>query len=109
MHFYVSQDHKDYLDRSCSTVRAGESGTVVTLTTSKQQKSVWGLTSRAGVTPKSVSVTSLSTDLMRIIGTQEPSGILYVAPILENKEPNRRTRKPRPNLAQLRRRSRWEQ
>jgi superfamily II DNA/RNA helicase len=106
VHVDVPQDHKDYLHRSGRTARAGESGAVVTLTTSKQQKSVSGLTSRAGVTPKSVSVTSLSTELMRITGAQEPSGIPYVAPIVENKGPNRGTRKPRPNSAQRRRRPR---
>jgi superfamily II DNA/RNA helicase len=106
VHVDVPQDHKDYLHRSGRTARAGESGAVVTLTTSKQQKSVSGLTSRAGVTPKSVSVTSLSTDLMRITGAQEPLGIPYVAPIVENKGPNRGTRKPRPNSAQRRRRPR---
>ena len=106
VHVDVPQDHKDYLHRSGRTARAGESGAVVTITTSKQHKSVSGLTSRAGVTPKSVSVTSLSTDLMRITGAQEPSGIPYVAPIVENKGPNRGTRKPRPNSAQRRRRPR---
>jgi superfamily II DNA/RNA helicase len=106
VHVDVPQDHKDYLHRSGRTARAGESGAVVTLTTSKQQKSVSGLTSRAGVTPRSISVTSLSTDLMRITGAQEPSGIPYVAPIAENKGPNRGTRKPRPNSAQRRRRPR---
>jgi superfamily II DNA/RNA helicase len=106
VHVDVPQDHKDYLHRSGRTARAGESGAVVTLTTSRQQKSVSGLTSRAGVTPRSVSVTSLSTDLMRITGAQEPSGIPYVAPIVENKGPNRGTRKPRPNSAQRRRRPR---
>jgi superfamily II DNA/RNA helicase len=106
VHVDVPQDHKDYLHRSGRTARAGESGAVVTLTTSKQQKSVSGLTSRAGVTPKSVSVTSLSTELMRITGAQEPLGIPYVAPIVENKGPSRGTRKPRPNSAQRRRRPR---
>jgi superfamily II DNA/RNA helicase len=106
VHVDVPQDHKDYLHRSGRTARAGESGAVVTLTTSKQQKSVSGLTSRAGVTPKSVSVTLLSAELMRITGAQEPSGIPYVAPIVENKGPNRGARKPRPNSAQRRRRPR---
>ena len=66
-------------------LRAGESGAVVTLTTSMQQKSVSGLTSRAGVPPMSASVTFLSTDLMRITGAQEPSGHPCVSPIVENK------------------------
>jgi len=92
------------LHRSGRTAHAGESGAVVTLTTSKQQKSVSGLTSRAGVTPKSVSVASLSTDLMRITGAQEPLGIPYIAPVVENKGPNRGTRKPHLNSAQRRKR-----
>ena len=74
VHVDIPQDHKDFLHRSGRTTRAGESGAVVTLTTSKQQKSVSGLTSRLGVTTKSVSATSLSADLMRITGAQEPSG-----------------------------------
>jgi superfamily II DNA/RNA helicase len=108
VHVDVPQDHKDYLHRSGRTARAGESGAVVTLTTSKQQKSVSGLTSRAGVTPKSVSVTSLSTELMRITGAQEPSGIAYVVPVMENKGPARSggNRKPRPNSSERRRRPR---
>ena len=61
-HINVLQDHKNYLRRSGRTTHTGESGAVVTLTTSKQQKLASGLTSRAVVTPKSVSVTSLSTD-----------------------------------------------
>ena len=104
--FDVAQDHKDFLHRSGRTARPGESGAVVTLTTSKQQKSVSGLTAGAGGTPKSGSVSSLSTDLMRITGAQETSGIPYVAPIVENKGPNRGTRKPRPNLTQRRKRPR---
>jgi superfamily II DNA/RNA helicase len=108
VHVDVPQDHKDYLHRSGRTARAGESGAVVTLTTSKQQKSVSGLTSRAGVTPKSVSVTSLSTELMRITGAQEPSGIPYIAPVMENRGPSRSggNRKPRPNSSERRRRPR---
>jgi superfamily II DNA/RNA helicase len=71
-HIDAPQDHKDYLHSAGGTSRAGESGAVATLTTTKQHKSVPGLTSRAGVTPKSVSVRSLSTELMRITGAQEP-------------------------------------
>ena len=43
-----------------------EAGAVVTLATNKQQKSVGGLTSRAGVTSKFVGVKPLDQDLMRI-------------------------------------------
>ena len=79
---------------------------MVTLATTKQQKSVGGLTSRAGVTPKFVGVKPLDQDLMRITGAQEPSGVPYVVPIVESKGPNRGSRKPRPNSTERRRRPR---
>ncbi|MBZ5782409.1 helicase-related protein, partial [Klebsiella aerogenes] len=66
VHVDAPTDHKDYLHRAGRTARAGEAGTVVTIATTKQQKSIGGLTSRAGVTPKFVSVTPLSTELMKI-------------------------------------------
>jgi superfamily II DNA/RNA helicase len=106
VHVDAPTDHKDYLHRSGRTARAGEAGAVVTLATTKQQKSVGGLTSRAGVTPKFVGVKPLDQDLMRITGAQEPSGIPYVAPIIESKGPNRGNRKPRPNSSERRRRPR---
>jgi superfamily II DNA/RNA helicase len=106
VHVDAPTDHKDYLHRSGRTARAGEAGAVVTLATTKQQKSVGGLTSRAGVTPKFVGVKPLDQDLMRITGAQEPSGIPYVAPIVENKGPSRGSRKPRPNSSERRRRPR---
>jgi hypothetical protein len=45
---------------------------------------------------------SLSADIMRTTGAQVPSGIPYVAPIVESKRPSRRTRKPYLNSAQKR-------
>ena len=53
-----------------------------------------------------IPVTSLSTDLMRITGAQEPSGIPYVTPVVENKGPSRGNRKSRPNSSERRRRPR---
>ena len=106
VHVDAPTDHKDYLHRSGRTARAGEAGAVVTLATTKQQKSVGGLTSRAGVTPKFVGVKPLDQDLMRITGAQEPSGIPYVTPVVENKAPSRGSRKPRPNSSGRRRRPR---
>jgi len=106
VHVDAPTDHKDYLHRSGRTARAGEAGAVVTLATTKQQKSVGGLTSRAGVTPKFVGVKPLDQDLMRITGAQEPSGIPYITPVVENKSPNRGSRKPRPNSSERRRRPR---
>ena len=106
VHVDAPTDHKDYLHRSGRTARAGEAGAVVTLATTKQQKSVGGLTSRAGVTPKFVGVKPLDQDLMHITGAQEPSGIPYITPVVENKGPNRGSRKPRPNSSERRRRPR---
>lgn len=103
VHVDAPTDHKDYLHRAGRTARAGEAGTVVTLATTRQQKSIGGLTQRAGVTPKFVGVTPLSTDLMKITGAQEPSGIPYIVPIVENSVRSGGKR-PRPNSSQRRRR-----
>ena len=107
VHVDPAQDHKDYLHRSGRTARAGESGVVVSLAPVKQRKAVGGLTTRAGVAAKFVEVRPLDQDLMKITGAQEPSGIPYVAPIVEApKRPQRSggNRRPRPNSAQRRRR-----
>ena len=103
VHVDAPTDHKDYLHRAGRTARAGEAGTVVTLATTRQQKSIGGLTQRAGVTPKFVGVTPLSTDLMKITGAQEPSGIPYIVPIVE-KSVRSGGKRPRPNSSQRRRR-----
>ncbi len=89
VHVDLPQDHKDYLHRSGRTARAGESGTVVTLSSAKSQRAVTGLLSRAGVTPKFHDVRPLDQKLMAITGAQEPSGIPYVAPIVERKGPQK--------------------
>ncbi len=91
VHVDPAQDHKDYLHRSGRTARAGESGTVVSLATTRQQKSVKSLTTRAGVNPSTVYVKPSSEDLMRVTGAQQPSGIPYVPPVVE--APKRAPRK----------------
>jgi superfamily II DNA/RNA helicase len=107
VHVDAPTDHKDYLHRSGRTARAGEAGGVVVLATTKQQTSVKGLTSRAGVTPKFVGVKPNDAELMTITGAQEPSGIPYVAPITESRGPARSGgKRPRPNSSQRRRRPR---
>jgi superfamily II DNA/RNA helicase len=103
VHVDAPTDHKDYLHRAGRTARAGEAGTVVTLATTRQQKSIGGLTQRAGVTPKFVGVTPLSTELMKITGAQEPTGIPYIVPIVE-KSLRSGGKRPRPNSSQRRRR-----
>jgi superfamily II DNA/RNA helicase len=107
VHVDAPTDHKDYLHRSGRTARAGEAGGVVVLATTKQQTSVKGLTSRAGVTPKFIGVKPNDAELMTITGAQEPSGIPYVAPITESRGPARSGgKRPRPNSNQRRRRPR---
>ena len=71
VHVDAPTDHKDYLHRSGRTARAGEAGGVVVLATTKQQTSVKGLTSRAGITPKYVCVKPSDAELMTITGAQE--------------------------------------
>ena len=104
VHVDAPTDHKDYLHRAGRTARAGEAGTVVTIATTKQQKSIGSLTSRAGVTPKFVGVTPLSTELMKITGAQEPSGVPYIVPIVEKSVRSGGNKRPRPNSSQRRRR-----
>ena len=106
VHVDAPTDHKDYLHRAGRTARAGEAGTVVTIATTRQQKSIGGLTSRAGVTPKFVGVTPLSTELMKITGAQEPSGVPYIQPIVEKSVRSGGNKRPRPNSSQRRRRPR---
>lgn len=87
VHVDLPQDHKDYLHRSGRTARAGESGTVVTLSSSKHQRAVTGLLSRAGVTPQIHDVKPLDKKLMVLTGAQEPSGVPYVAPVVAANRP----------------------
>ncbi len=106
VHFDAPADHKDYLHRSGRTARAGEEGNVVLLSTTKSQSGVKSLTSRAGVSPIFVHVEPMSNELIDITGAVEPSGIPYIAPVMENKGPNRGNRRPRPNSSERRRRPR---
>jgi superfamily II DNA/RNA helicase len=107
VHVDAPTDHKDYLHRSGRTARAGEAGGVVVLATTKQQTSVKGSTSRAGVTTKFVGVKSNDAELMTITGAQESSGIPYIATITESRGPSRSGgKRPRPNSSQRRRRLR---
>ena len=105
VHVDPPTDHKDYLHRAGRTARAGEAGTVVTIAMTKQQKTIGGLTSRAGVTPRFVGVTPLSIELMKITGAQEPSGVPYIVPIVE-KSVRSGGKRPRPNSSARRRRPR---
>ncbi|MBI3429133.1 MAG: hypothetical protein HY050_03560 [Actinobacteria bacterium] len=65
-----------------------------------------GLTSRAGVYPKFVDVRPHHAELVSITGSKEPSGIAYIAPVLEKPSFGGARRKPRPGQDQRRRRPR---
>ena len=56
IHADPPEEHKAYLHRSGRTARAGASGTVVTLMTDKQRRSVRALTKQAGITPTTTKV-----------------------------------------------------
>ena len=78
-------DHKDYLHRGGRTARAGESGSVVTLVTPNQRRSMVRLMSDAGIRPQTTQVRAGDEALHRITGAQVPSGIPVVitAPVVE--------------------------
>ncbi|MEY9992945.1 superfamily II DNA/RNA helicase [Streptomyces sp. V4I8] len=98
-------DHKDYLHRGGRTARAGESGSVVTLVTPDQRRSMNRLMAAAGVTPRITPVHSGEAELSRITGAQAPSGVPVVitAPVAERPRravssavPSSRGRRDRP-------------
>jgi len=74
VHFDAPTDPKDYLHRAGRTARAGESGTVVTMTAPRQQRTVKHLTDRCGVQPVVTRIRPTSNELVAITGAQEPSG-----------------------------------
>ena len=85
VHFDAPADHKDYLHRSGRTARAGRTGSVVVLATSKEQKVIGSLTARAGVESKVLNVSSMDEKMVKITGAKKPSGIPVVIeePVVE--------------------------
>jgi superfamily II DNA/RNA helicase len=80
VHVDAPNDPKDYLHRAGRTARAGESGTVVTLGSPRQQRHISALTSKAGVKPAVARVRPGDAQLISITGAQEPSGIAWFPP-----------------------------
>jgi superfamily II DNA/RNA helicase len=103
VHVDPPQDPKDYLHRAGRTARAGESGVVVTLTTTRQQNTVRGLTDKAGVKPKITRVKPSGRELMEVTGAREPSGVPWIAPSTKERHdeqkggPRKRRSRPRPH------------
>ena len=101
VHVDSPTDPKDYLHRAGRTARAGESGTVVTLASPRQQRMVSSLAKRAGVDPYVARVRPGDQTLTDITGARQPSGVPWEAPVV--KEPRReRSFKPRARGARRR-------
>jgi superfamily II DNA/RNA helicase len=80
VHVDAPTDPKDYLHRAGRTARAGEEGTVVTLSSPRQQKFVESLTKKAGVDPMIVRVRPGDSELISITGAKTPTGIPWEPP-----------------------------
>lgn len=93
LHVDPPSDPKDYLHRAGRTARAGASGTVVTLFTHDQRRSVRQMLHRADVQPNRATVRSGEDELATITGARTPSGVPVVDP------PRRPARKPARNGA----------
>ncbi|MCZ7427422.1 DEAD/DEAH box helicase [Micromonospora sp. WMMA1949] len=86
---------KDYLHRGGRTARAGESGTVVTLVLPDQRRDVARLMSTAGINPKTTRVRPGDSELSRLTGAREPSGVpvTIAAPAAAHPAPATRPRR----------------
>jgi len=86
---------KDYLHRGGRTARAGESGTVVTLVLPEQRRDVARLMSTAGINPKTARVRPGDSELSRLTGAREPSGVpvTIAAPAAAHPAPATRPRR----------------
>ena len=94
VHADAPTDPKDYLHRAGRTARAGESGTVVTLARLNQQREMKALIKRAGVEATFTHMNATNSEVDRITGAQEPSGVMW-APVVEH-APKKNRRSPRP-------------
>jgi superfamily II DNA/RNA helicase len=89
VHFDAPTDPKDYLHRAGRTARAGETGTVVTMTAPRQQRTVKTMTDQCGVTPTITRVQPMSSALVTITGAQKPSGTPWQMAATESVKPHR--------------------
>lgn len=90
VHVDPPTEHKSYLHRSGRTARAGAQGTVVTLQTPEQRRSVSTMTKRAGIQPTTASVAPGSPVLTDLTGPKAD----HVAP-LPVAEPTKPARPPK--------------
>ncbi|HSY15725.1 MAG TPA: DEAD/DEAH box helicase [Jatrophihabitantaceae bacterium] len=91
LHVDPPQDGKDYLHRSGRTARAGESGTVVLLTTSAEERAVRKMLGEAGVRPDQRDVAPGDQAVASITGARRPSGTAIVVRPSPAAQPGRRS------------------
>ncbi|WP_298181004.1 DEAD/DEAH box helicase [Saccharomonospora sp.] len=87
LHVDPAADHKDYLHRAGRTARAGASGTVVTLVTREQRRTVRRMLERAGVRPQYTVVAPGDAELARITGARTPTGLPVPERISTRRQP----------------------
>ncbi|WP_007024144.1 DEAD/DEAH box helicase [Saccharomonospora iraqiensis] len=92
LHVDPAADHKDYLHRAGRTARAGASGTVVTVLTRDQRRTVRRMTEKAGVRPTYTAVRPGAGELSEITGARTPSEV----PVPEAPRPTRPRNSGRP-------------
>jgi superfamily II DNA/RNA helicase len=95
LHVDPPQDGKDYLHRSGRTARAGDSGTVVLLTTPAEEQGVRKMLATAGVTPVHREAVAGDTMVAELTGARVPSG-RPIAPRVASSMPAQRQRPGRP-------------
>jgi superfamily II DNA/RNA helicase len=80
LHVDPPQDGKDYLHRSGRTARAGESGVVVLLATSAEERAVRCLLADAGVRPQQRDVVPGDRHVALLTGARRPNGTPVATP-----------------------------
>jgi superfamily II DNA/RNA helicase len=91
MHVDPPQDAKDYLHRSGRTARAGDSGTVVLLSTPAEERGVRKMLATAGVTPAHRDAKAGDALVAELTGARTPSGRPVAMPAAQ---PSARPGKP---------------
>jgi len=91
VHVDPPADSKAYLHRAGRTARAGESGTVVTVVTHQERRTVSRMTDQAGVRPTNTKVSPGGDDLVRITGARIPSGEPIVEQVQAKRPPRNRS------------------
>ena len=80
LHFDPPNDPKDYLHRSGRTARAGESGTVVLLTTPETERDTRKMLQAAGVNPDFRDAVATDAVVADLTGARQPSGVPVTPP-----------------------------